>query len=226
MKTLEQRSHVLGRIAACLLLAGVLHALVAPLAFGITLNPGDILVADPDFVHIDSTKPDPFEPMQPSVVKIDPVTGIHEVLTSETIGGGGTLQSATQVVVDSAGRITVADPYAQALWRVDPATGDRTNLFNTSVPNQPDIVAITAIALDSDNSIAVLDHLSKTILRTDPITGIRTLLSGPTRGTGPAIDFATGISLDPLGKIFVPILGATPDDTAILKIDPISGDRS
>ena len=127
MKTLEQRSHVLGRIAACLLLAGVLHALVAPLGFGITLNPGDILVADPDFVHIDSTKPDPFEPMQPSVVKIDPVTGIHEVLTSETIGGGGTLQRM---------RSSLSNPR----WNTGSFAGSRilnTQSFVHGIPNIP-----------------------------------------------------------------------------------------
>jgi hypothetical protein len=105
-------------------------------------------------------------------------------------------------------------------------TGDRTNLFNYLEPNQPNVVAVSAIALDSDNSIVVLDHLSHTILRTDPVTGFRTLISGPTRGSGPEINLGSGISLDPLGNIYVPVSGSSTDDTALFKIDPLSGDRS
>src|SRR6476646_870161 len=73
-------------------------------AFGLTLNPGDILVADPDFNHNDPQ----FGPLNPTVWKVDPLTGVRDVLTSKEHGGGAYLSSPFQVVVDSLGRITVA----------------------------------------------------------------------------------------------------------------------
>ncbi len=209
-----------------LLLVAALYFALAGRASAITLRPGDILVADPDFVHanLDDGTHD-ITAMQPSVSRVDPVTGIRDIVTSKTKGGGAPLLSATQVVVDSLGRITVADPFSDALLRVDPATGNRTNLFSSFDPNQPDIATITGIALDSDNSIVVLDHLSHTILRTDPVTGFRTLISGPTRGSGPGIDFGGGVSVDPSGNIYATVSNAAAE-SAIFKIDPLTGDRS
>src|SRR5690349_4937901 len=115
MKYLRVRSLAISKIVSSFLFAVAFCALVASDAFAVTLHPGDILVADPDFVHGITSSAFDLDLMQPSIARVDPVTGVREIVTSKTIGDGAPLLSATQVVVDKLGRITVADPYSDAL---------------------------------------------------------------------------------------------------------------
>lgn len=209
-----------GRV--CLLSALAVFSLSMPLhTFGITLNPGDILVADPDFIHAQVA---PFEAIDTAVWKVDPVTGQRELLTGRGQGDGAPLRTATQVVVDRLGRITVADNYGWSLLRVDPISGDRTYLtYGDTVGGGFPYQTISALALDPDNSLVVLDHLSENIFRVDPNTGIRSLISGPSRGNGPRLAYGwLGVGGD--GAIW-----ATGYDSGtasgIIKIDPLTGDR-
>lgn len=207
-----------------LLLAVLCHG--PTLAFGVTLRPGDILVADPDFVHIghDGVNPD-FSQMQPTVWKIDPNDGTREIVTSKNHGGGSPLNSATAVVVDRLNRITVADPYSAALLRVDPATGDRTVFSSNGIGAGESFQSISAIAVDRDDSLIFVDHLTKNVLRVNATTGDRTMISGATRGVGDLWPYTSTLSLDRVGDIWA----AVYDDTihsALLHIDAATGDRT
>ena len=86
---------------ALLLRASCVLGVNASTSFGSIVHPGDIMVADPDFVHVIWENGElNYEPMQAAIWKIDPRNGIREVVTSKTKGGGAPLRSATAVVVD------------------------------------------------------------------------------------------------------------------------------
>jgi sugar lactone lactonase YvrE len=191
----------------------------------VEIRRGDILVADPDFVHVGWDGQNPtIETMQPTLWKIDPDTGVREVITSKHIGEGASLLSIVGVVVDRAGRMTIADTYSAALMRVDPATGDRSYFSTSNDGNGAPMNSVSALAVDRDDSLVVLDYYEKNIVRIDPLTGHRTLISGPTRGEGPLFPYISTISLDHNGNIWTSVYNDSTQ-SALVRIDPNTGDR-
>lgn len=205
---------VLVMIARSTLLIPILFCGTISVVRGVTIGPADILVADPDFVHVSWSNGNPdFDTMNPALWKVDPITGERELVTSKTKGGGAPLRSVTHVVVDSLGRMTIADPYLGALLRVDPNTGDRSYFSGFS----------SAIALDNDNSLITLNHLTREVFRVDGDSGSQTLISGPSRGSGPLYDFEPTLAVGNDGSIWTAVYGNS--ESGILRIDPSTGDR-
>jgi DNA-binding beta-propeller fold protein YncE len=100
--------------------------LIAPVppAAAVTLQPGDILVADRDSTDGSG-----------AVIKVDPITGRQSLVSSNATSGGPDLFSQPQeIAVSASGRILVTDLTSEegsgAVIVVDPATGEQTAVSN------------------------------------------------------------------------------------------------
>lgn len=178
-------------------------------AQAVTLNAGDILVAD-------------FEAFGGSggVIRVDPITGVQTEVSS-----GQFFVDPLAITVDASGNIFVADPSALdglgGVIRVDP-TAPTTN--NQTVVSFDDMFGfLTDITLEANGNILVSDSQafggSGGVIRVDPTTGAQMSVS-----SGGSFVAPNGITLDASGNIIVSNpdqSGATPD--SIIRVDPITG---
>src|ERR1041385_9107142 len=117
--------------------------------FAVTLNPGDIVVAD----------------SQAAVLRIDSVTRVATVISS-----GGTLVRPFGVTIDRNGDILVSDTGALAIIRINPATGDQTVVSSGGILGTPYGIAI-------DRYGYILAANASAIIRVDPATGEQSVLA-------------------------------------------------
>ncbi|MFJ8161126.1 hypothetical protein ACIRBY_09340 [Streptomyces sp. NPDC096136] len=151
-------------------------------AVGLCVAPdGSVLVVEQNMIG--------GEDLSSRVVRVDPVTGARTTVTS-----GGDLRSPTDVVVDAAGRILVADAnafpgFGGGVIRVDPVTGAQT-----TVSSGGGFVAPGAIAIEADGSLLVTDSdpggSDRTLFRVDPVTGAQKVLA-----SGGQFTFLTGVAV-------------------------------
>jgi sugar lactone lactonase YvrE len=213
----RQRPLIVATLLACALMSE---------AFAVSVRVGDILVADPDFHSAFTDGGYDNEARKPTVWKVDPTTGAREVITSEDLGGGAPLYAPSAAVMDRAGRLTVADGYGHTLLRVDPTTGNRSYFSGEgNTGSGVNFQALTDMIVDRDNSLVVVDHLSNMVFRVDAETGHRTEIAGPSRGQGPDLTYMTTIALGPTGDLWTLINTQTDNGAALVRIDPVSGDR-
>jgi sugar lactone lactonase YvrE len=195
------------------------------------LRPGEILVGDPDFIPVRGYEDGMaiLGERDPSLLRIDPLTGHRQTITSSTRGDGPSIRAITDVVVDRQGRVIILDPYAYNLLQVDVETGDRAALTDNFDPAQgPSLHAFSQMALDGgDGSVILADHLERNVYRVNLDTGQRTLLSGPARGSGPMLESLACLRVDSQGAIWA--TGWIEEEPlfhiGLYRIDPVTGDR-
>ncbi len=183
---------------------------------------GDVVVAD-------------FEAFE--LLQLDGANGDRGVTAASLRGSGLDLRYPEDVLLDADGSILVTNVGTPALLRVDPATGDRfvvSGCADASCASQvgsgPAFLGPRLIAREPGDQLVLSDRFGVTVsavVRVDPTTGNRTLVSGCTDticssqvGTGPALGRVFGIEVEASGQILV------ADTLALLRIDPVSGNRS
>lgn len=148
IKTQRKSNSILGVLALFLLFGLVGHAAA------VTLNPGDIVVANAG-----------------NVVVIDPQTGNVTIVACCVSGAFG-------IALDANGDIIVSDRFFASIIRIDPDTGSQTTISSGGLLLQP--VGL-AIAGNGDILVADMDTCcgpgTGNIVRVNPITGIQTLVS-------------------------------------------------
>ncbi len=179
-----------------------------------------------------------------SVIRIDPLTGNRQIVSGCidtpifpgcTLAGTGTdsFRNPTDAVVESDGNILVIDqrpPPTSILFRVDPVSGDRTIVSSNSIGNGPAFSSPTILALDLDGNILVCCQFGA-IYRVDPITGDRAVVSQdngvgvPPTGSGRDFGQVSQMAVEADGSIVVTNIGP-PTDAYVLRVNPLSGDRT
>lgn len=177
----------------------------------ITLNPGDLIVADfnmSDQTGLFGTG---------RVLRVDPVSGATSIISE-----GGALDSPWGVIVDSSGNIFVSDQARNsedvgAIIKVDPVTGNQTILTEGGMLSRP-----TGMVIDPDGNLLV-GNLNWTgddsIVKIDPYTGEQSLVSG-----GGYVRWPGGVAIDPEGELYV--IGVNTDQTSnqhLVSVDPETG---
>jgi len=148
------------------------------------------------------------------------IVGIHPDATVFTLSAapipyGGLLAVTTDgtIVLDE-------DPgNSPNLSRVDPATGDRTPFATTGDGLLPAVRGLPAIVASPDGSLLGIECFSDTLLRFDTATGAREVAFDPIVGSGPLVDGPL-VAIDHHGRITM------ASGFALVRIDPVSGDRS
>jgi len=138
---------------------------------------------------------EPFGPTSTEslVFHVDVATGDRQVIASSTVGSGPLIQSPSDVVVRSDGKLVVSDLFGDALVLVDPNTLERSILSSPGVGVGPVFTSPTGMTVDANGDILfaavrTVDP-SYALFRMDVFTGEREVLS--------AIDLGTGIDPGP-----------------------------
>ncbi len=173
------------RVALALFAAAIL----IPAAQAVTLKPGDIIVVDANSFG-----------GRGGVIKVDPITGVQEVISSAGDLTGGLFSVPRGCAIDAAGQIIVADDNALGgggLIRVDPTTGSQTAISSGGFFVDP-----KAVTLDVAGNIIVADAgpslNSGSVIKVNPTTGAQTLIS-----SGGFFVDPLGVAIDAVGDIVV-----------------------
>ncbi len=136
--------------------------------------------------------------------------------------------AALLVPLSSAGfpedRIYVSNGFT--VFEVDPMTGDRTIVSASTVGDGPSLIGLRGIAVeDSGQIVAVVDGAPwafSLLVRIDPATGDRQQVADLSIGSSTMIPHPRRIAVDQDGSLLVTDFGLS----AVLRIDPISGDKT
>lgn len=130
------------------------------------------------------------------------------------------------------GDLVVADPHYFAsgsggLIGVDPADGSRTLLSgNANPPGDPEFVEPVMPAFEASGQILVSDYTGGALLRVDPATGARSVVTSATVGSGPAAGSIGIVAIEPDGNVLVTSDDFETDTSSVLRVDPVTGDRT
>jgi Ca2+-binding RTX toxin-like protein len=203
------------RRIAVLLVAGAFGVgLVAPAAgHAATLNPGDIVVADPSAAG-----------GKGALLLINPVTGAQSTVSSGAdLSAGASWHAPDGLAMDPTGRILVSDDPIYSgdqakIIRVNPATG-----FRTIVAAGGSLSLPVGLGVEPSGKILVADSgVVGAILRIDPVTGAQSTLS-----SGGSLVSPFGIAFDSAGRVLVvdynAFGGYAGGNGGVLRINPATG---
>ena len=170
-----------------------------------------------------------------AVVRVDPVTGLRTVVSSNSVGGGPGFVSPSAISVQSNGDLLVADESLSALFEVDAATGYRTIVSGCSDASCSSLIGGGSafanprdITLDASGDALLLDTALNAVFRVDTATGNRSVVSSSTMGSGPGLALPQGIAFDANGQIWLTDrnVPGDPERGLVVRIDPLTGERT
>ena len=163
-----------------------------------------------------------------TIFRVDPVTGDRMIVSDDTTGSGPGLSYSIDLVVEADSSIVALDLWRKAVIRIDPVSGDRTIVSNDTTGSGPIFSSPAGLAVEADRSIVALDLRRKAVMRIDPVTGNRMIVSDGTTGSGPVFLSPAALAIEADGSLVV----ADDHDlsyrvaSALVRIDPVSGDRT
>jgi hypothetical protein len=165
-----------------------------------------------------------------TIFRVDLLSGNRFVISSSDPslqrGSGPAFDTLFDVILDANGMIIAADTEIDTIFRVHPLTGDRTILSSNSVGTGPQLGFPGDMVLEDSGMLLSTEGSFDMVLRIDPVTGNRTIVSSSNssnlRGDGISLQNLGGITIDPNGDILV----ADAGQNAVIKIDPVTGDRT
>jgi streptogramin lyase len=231
MKAKRRGNTILGVLVVLLVLTSVRHAAA------VTLNPGDLVVANSGTVSvIDPQTGDLIttfccfgrlvgiaidangdiivsDSTAANIIRIDPDNGNQTTITS-----GNLFIQPTGLTIASNGDLLVADmetccgPATGRVVRVDPNTGAQT-----LVSSGGSFVDPLGIEVEASGSTLVADFNARMLLRIDPSTGGQTTLASFFPDGEP---YDVTVAQD--GSIFI----VDHNERAVIKVDPVSGTKT
>jgi hypothetical protein len=224
-----ERSGV-GRAGWLVLSLALLAASLAPAsAGGVTLRPGDIIIADQDA----------FGGFDGGIIRVDPLTGRQTAVSSNEISSADLFQDPMNLAFDSRGRILVVELDGGGdlsgdggVIRVDPATGQQTAVSNTAINTGADLFdEPTGIAVERGGRILVADDNSQglgdtgALIAVNPSSGQQTAVSNNTISPPDLFADPKGLEIDSAGRPLVvdPEGQGVGNFGAVIRVSPSSG---
>lgn len=131
-----------------------------------------------------------------------------------------------QVAIDADGSLLVVDSGLSAVIRLVPHTGTLTLVSGMGRGSGPDFAQSEALALEAGRTVIVGDSALNALFRVDPVTGNRTILSDTHHGSGPPLSLpgytTSYVAVVADGTLAV----ANFFPLAVLRVDPVTGDRT
>ncbi len=113
------------------------------------------------------------------------------------------------------------------LIEVNPATGARTTVSANDHPiGLPNFAEPVVAAFEANGDIVVAEQSGSDVLRIDPATGARTTVSSSAVGTGTELSTPNGIAVASNGDLLVADFSAFDGNGGIIRIDPVTGNRT
>jgi len=165
------------------------------------------------------------DPVADAIFAVDPMTRDRTIVADPIVGSGPLIERPAGITLVDPNTLVVCDLDRDALFQIDIASGTRT-----IISGDPDGLNIGTGPVANSSHLAILNgdvvmnSLDEdVIIRVNRANGNRTIISGPGVGTGPVLDLPNGgIAVDDVGNLYV----GEQDLTGILKVDPVTGDRT
>jgi streptogramin lyase len=172
----------------------------------------------------------------PMVFHVDPTTG-RRTLVPDASAGTVLLLSPVGIAVEASGTLVVVDDVLSVVIRIDPTNNNRTLVSGGDVGDGAPLLTPISITVAADGTLLVLlsgESGFPAVLQVDPVTGFRQVLSGvdlfsaAPLGIGPSFGFPTDLAVEASGSVVVvdAATGGTGGGSAVLRVDPLTGDRS
>ncbi len=159
-----------------------------------------------------------------AVIRIDPVSGDRTIVSNDTTGSGPIFSSPAGLAIEADGSLVIAEE--RVLKRVDPVTGNRMIVSGHTTGSGPVFSSLVDLAIEADRSIVALDLRRKAVMRIDPVTGDRMIVSDGTTGSGPVFLSPAALAIEAGGSLVVADDHRLLYRSALVRIDPVSGDRT
>jgi streptogramin lyase len=168
-----------------------------------------------------------------AVFRVDPVTGDRTIVSDANTGSGPAFERLYGGIAVEADGNVVVTAGAGAVIRVDPVTGDRTIVSDADTGSGPafgaplgNVASERSIAVEADGNLLVLDAELVAVFRVDPVTGDRTIVSDADTGSGAAFGAPLrGVAVEADGNVVVTVVAAGAAG-AVIRVDPVTGDRT
>ena len=204
-------------------------AIVAAFAFAapapaVELQPGDVVVADPNAFGGSG-----------GLIDVNPDSGAQTAVSSNAISAQDLFVDPSSVALLPDGTFAVADPNAfdgtGGVIRVDPTSGQESALSSNQLPAGSFFVDPVGVVLGSFGQLLVSDSNaaggSGAVIGVDPATGQQSLISSNDRSPTDLFARPVGITIERSGTILV----ADPDSPApssggsgaLIAVDPSTG---
>jgi len=194
-------------VLASILILGTIS--IAPLASAVTLNPGDIIIADQNTIGSGCAP----SPACGGLIKVDPTTGVQTAIAS-----GGFFFNPFDVEMDANGDLIVAEPNGNggcpgfgcgAIFRVDPSNGNQ--FLISSLGNFFDPLSIE---IDANGDYIVLDMNAfpgflGAVFNITPAGVVTTITSGGLFGQPQDLDIESNGNFV-IAELFSAVLRVTP----------------
>ena len=214
------------RAALTATVATLFALLFAAPASAVVLQPGDIVVADPNAFGGSG-----------GLIDVNPTTGSQTAISSNAISNQDLFADPSSVAFLSDGTLAVADPNAfggtGGLIRVDPGTGQESPLSSNQGSLGGFFADPTGVAVDSFGRLIVADSNagggSGAVIRVDPASGQQTLLSSNAVSSTDLFTRPVGVTIERNGTILVADADSPAPTSAskgaIIAVDPSSGQQ-
>jgi hypothetical protein len=188
-------------------------AIGAPTAAS-ALEPGDLVVSDFSA----------FGDGEGGLIGVTPDGTRSTVSENAAPAGAPNFNGPGPVVFDADGDLLMTN--GNALLRVDPDTGVRTTISSASVGSGPAFGGPWGLAIEPGGDILVINSGNESVLRVNPTSGDRTVVSSNDHGTGPTFVDPFGIAIEADGDLLVLDEFAPDGEGGVIRIDPVTGDRT
>jgi streptogramin lyase len=161
-----------------------------------------------------------------SVFRVDPTTGDRTLISGASVGAGPLFEGLSSIAVDTGGDLVVVDSSLPAVLRVDSATGDRSAISDAANGIGPALALPNDVAIEASGSLIVTDYSLAALVRIHPMTGDRVIVSDALTGVGPAFGSFLEVAVAASGDLLVSSLMFSAATRHILRVDPVTGDRT
>jgi sugar lactone lactonase YvrE len=158
-----------------------------------------------------------------TVVRVDPRSGERTIVARAALGNGSPFADPGELAVEADGQLLVVDSGLAAVIRVEPASGDRTIVSDATTGGGPAFRAPHDIAVEAAGRIVVLD--GRAVVRVELGRGERSIVSDDVTGRGLAFEGPVALAVEANGQLLV-VEGAIGIFAGVLRVDPVSGDRT
>ena len=174
-----------------------------------------------------------------AVLRVDPISGNRTIVSDDNTGNGPYFSNPLGLAVEADGGLVVINAGSDAVLRVDPVTGNRSIVSDDTTGSGPYFLEPSGLAVEADGNLVIVDsHFSqRAVLRVDPVTGNRSIVSDDTTGSNlgfvsryahSGFGWLRDVEVEADGNLVVlnPYDVADAAIAAVLRVDPVTGDRS
>lgn len=162
----------------------------------------------------------------PAIIRVNSVTGNRTLVSGRGQGSGPLWVSPQGIAIAANRQWIILDPFLGVV-QVDSNNGNRI-IISPSTDGDPPFVFPTDVAIEADGQLVVVDGFLglTSVIRVNPVSGNRVIVSDANTGEDPLLLNSADIVVDTAGNLLVANSSIAGGSSAILRVNPINGDRT